>query len=139
MKLEVNKQNRPNAILALSIISESEISMLFPDYSADWPDERLNKALHFMGMDSEQGYEIQDGLWHRNRLNKVVLCRRFVGNERMDTDWIKSGHASSAAKDKHSGSRILEDLYRAKNLTEDTQDRLESRDRYSVIDEDVQE
>jgi hypothetical protein len=136
-----NKQIKPNSIVALSIVSESEIAMLFPEYDGSYKfDERpdFNKILFSLGVDTSQRVEVQDNLQHRNRLNQVVICRRYVGQERLDAEWLTSGYASREALDKASGSRLMEDVYRAKGLTQDMQDRLEARDIYSIIDESVQ-
>jgi hypothetical protein len=136
-----NKQIKPNSIVALSIVSESEIATLFPEYDGSYKfDERpdFNKILFSLGVDTSQRVEVQDNLQHRNRLNQVVICRRYVGQERLDTEWLTSGYASREALDKASGSRLMEDVYRAKGLTQDMQDRLEARDIYSIIDESVQ-
>ena len=35
---------------------------------------------------------------HRNRAGKVVECLRYVGVERMDKEWLKSGYASDQVK-----------------------------------------
>jgi hypothetical protein len=136
-----NKQIKPNSIVALSIVSESEIATLFPEYDGSYKfDERpdFNKILFSLGVDTSQRVEVQDNLQHRNRLNQVVICRRYVGQERLDAEWLTSGYASREALDKASGSRLMEDVYRAKGLTQDMQDRLEARDIYSIIDESVQ-
>lgn len=66
-----------------------------------------------------------------------MICSRWVGKERLDDKWIKSGYASKAAIDKSSGCRLLEDSYRSRQLTEDIQARLEERDaRASKTDEE---
>jgi uncharacterized protein YllA (UPF0747 family) len=75
-------------------------------------------------------------LQHRNRFNESVVCSRWVGNERLDTAWIKSGYASRSAIDKASGSRMTEDVYRSRHETEDTQAALESRDKYNDTEEE---
>lgn len=131
------KRNKHSSIVALRIISESEIVYEYPEYEASWEKTRLIKLeniLYSYGLDTTKSYERQDGLWHRNGFGKIVLCSRYVGQERQDPEWITSGYASQEAKDKYSGSRLLEDIYRARRLTEDTQAALEARDRYKVID-----
>lgn len=131
---------KPNNIVAMCVISESELAEVIPNYSREFEEAPgFSKILYNLGMDTDYKVETQDGLWHRNRLNKVVLCRRFVGSERTDKDWITSGYASVEAKDKASGSRLLEDVYRARGMTSDAQIRLEARDVYNVVDESVQE
>jgi hypothetical protein len=132
------KPLRPSAIVALCIISESEISKILPDYSFQFEEETemFTELLFKLGMDINKPYQRQDGLQHRNRLNEIVVCSRWVGQERIDRNWIEGGYASREAIDKASGSKILEDLYRSKYLTEDTQALLEARDKYSKITEE---
>jgi hypothetical protein len=135
----MTKKIRPNSIVALCIVSESELVRVLPLYNKEFEQESptvFSQVLFNLGVDTSLTIERQDGLWHRNRLNEVVLCSRFVGYERLDSVWITSGYASQAAKDKASGCRLLEDMYRSKNLTEDRQDALASRDRYRVVDQE---
>lgn len=129
---------RPSAIVALCIVSESEIVKVMPNYSSEFENDTLafNKFLYSLGMDIEKPVLRQDALQHRNRLNEVVVCSRWVGEERLDEAWLYSGYASREAVDKASGSKILEDLYRSRNLTQDAQDSLEARDRYNVVKEE---
>ena len=129
-----------SSIAAYCIVSESEIAAGYPDYSNMWDDtRRLKKVLFDLGIDITRPVEIQDNLTHRNRLNQVVTCRRYVGHERQDTVWITSGHASRFAIDKFSKSKILEDIYRWRGLTYDRQAQQEARDQYRVEDELVLE
>jgi hypothetical protein len=129
---------RPSAIVALCIISESEITKVMPNYSAEFENEEIKfkSFLYSLGMDINKPYQRQDGLQHRNRLNEIVVCSRWVGEERVDEAWINSGYASKPAIDKASGSKLTEDLYRARYETEDAQAILEARDRYNTITED---
>lgn len=139
MALKPKKYIRPSAIVALCIISESEIVKVMPNYSAEFEndDENFKKFLFGLGMDTNKPYQRQDGLQHRNRFNEVVVCSRWVGEERIDSDWISTGYASKEAIDKASGSKILEDLYRSKYLTEDAQALLEARDKYTEVKEEI--
>lgn len=134
--------NKTNSILALCIVSESELAKVIPNFSCRIESECptvFKTILYGMGIDTSRAIERQDGLLHRNRLNEIVMCSRYVGFERTDEEWITSGYASQTAKDKASGSRLLEDLYRVKGLTEDAQAKLEAKDVYKIIDESVQE
>lgn len=127
------KNTRVSNIVALCIISESEIAKVIPEYNCKMEGTAKFKQILFeLGMDTSKPIIRQDGLQHRNRLNEVVLCSRWVGDERIDPDWISSGYASKEAIDKASGSKMLEDLYRSKFMTEDTQAILEARDRYAA-------
>lgn len=129
---------RPNAIVALSIISESEIVKVMPNYSSEFEhkDEEFKDFLYSLGMNVDRPYQRQDGLQHRNRFNEIVVCSRWVGEERLDTHWIKSGYASRPAIDKASGSKLTEDIYRARYETEDAQALLEARDKYATTTEE---
>lgn len=125
-------------IVALVYISESEIKRVMPTFDREFQQqfpEEFKDILNILGMDTETPFEIQPNIQHRNRFNEVVICDRFVGNERIDPNWINSGYASKEAKDKASSNKILDDIYRSKLLTEDIQLSLEERDKYSTIDE----
>lgn len=126
-----NKRQRPSAIVADIIISESEIAKVMPEYSYELEEkepEKFKEIMYSLGMDVNQIYLRQDAIQHRNRFNEVVVCSRWVGRERIDNDWLTSGYASKQAIDKASGSKILESLYREKCLTEDAQRVLEEKD-----------
>lgn len=126
-----NKRQRPSAIVADIIISESEIAKVLPDYSYELEEkdpEKFKELMHSLGMDVNQIYIRQDAIQHRNRFNEVVVCSRWVGRQRLDDTWLSSGYASKEAIDKASGSKILESLYREKCLTEDAQRVLEEKD-----------
>lgn len=129
------KPTRPNAIVALCIISESEIVKVMPNYSSEFEyrDEEFKDFLYSLGMDVNKPYQRQDALQHRNRFNEIVVCSRWVGNSRLDEKWLNSGYASREAIDKASGSKLTEDIYRARYETEDAQVLLESRDKYATI------
>lgn len=129
---------RPNAIVALCIISESEIIKVMPTYSSDfeYKDNEFKDFLYSLGMNVDRPYQRQDGLQHRNRFNEIVVCSRWVGEERLDSAWIKSGYASRPAIDKASGSKLTEDIYRSRYETQDAQDMLEARDKYNTITEE---
>lgn len=123
-------------------VSQSEVSKLYPDYEFSWNEdqkEKLEGILFDLGLDTDQHYEFQDATQHRNRMNQVVTCNRWYGSERSDNTWLKSGFASEAAKDKAKNSRLLDDIYRSKGLTIDTQIALERKDMYSVVEEDIEE
>lgn len=129
---------KQSLIVAQSIISESELIKVIPNYSYTFEEEQPEQFKHMLwglGLDVNQRYIRQDNLQHRNKFNQIVLCSRWVGEERQDKQWIESGYASREAVDKYSGSSILDDLYRQKNMTVDAQAHLEERDKYTVIDE----
>lgn len=106
-------------ITALCIISASEIQLAKPDFTYEWTEtnkKEFDQILYEFGMDTTQQIERQENIQHVNRMNKVVVCDRWVGYERTDKEWINSGYASKAAKDKASNNKLLEDLYRSKGL-----------------------
>lgn len=136
------KLSRESMIVATVIVSESEIKKVMPEFHKGLQRSdpyAFGNIMYMLGVDINKGVVHQEGLKHRNRLNEVVTCSRWVGQERQDDEWISSGYASREAIDKHSGNRILEDIYRAKMLTTDTQATLEERDKYSKIDESAWE
>lgn len=54
-----------------------------------------NKILWICGIDVENEYGVEEELVeHRNWQNQVVKCIRFVGVERTDREWLRSGLAS---------------------------------------------
>lgn len=131
------KPKKESAIVATVIVSESELRKAYNLSEPVVEDSKFASILYNMGMDVSLTVTRQDGLWHRNRLNEIALCSRWIGEERQDSEWINSGYASQEAKDKAKCNRMLDDLYRSKNLTKDTQQVLEDRDKYAVIDETV--
>jgi len=136
------KKEYYSVIMSVIHVSESEIAALHPDYEYSWNEEQVDKLkgiLFDLGLDTNQYYELQDCSQHRNRMNKVVTCRRWYGSERLDDYWIRSGLASQAAKDKVKNSRFVDDLYRMKALTIDTQLALEIKDRYNKIENEGEE
>ena len=108
-------------IAALCIVSISELAKVKPDITYDWIDNNRSEFLDMLksiGMNIHQGIERQENLQHRNRFNEVVICDRYVGNERLDKEWLNSGYASQEAKDKATGSKMLADLYRLRGAVE---------------------
>lgn len=128
-----SKTSAINQIAAICIISESELAKVM-DYSVEFSErpEFLTEVLYGLGINTKKAVIRQDGLQHRNRFGEIVVCSRWVGEERIDEEWINSGYASREAIDKATGSKILEDIYRAKYLTDDMQSMLEARDRLAV-------
>lgn len=133
-----NKQKGFSAIVALSYISESELSKIIKNYNSNYETEyplAFKQTLWELGLDSSQEYLRQDFIRHRNKLGESVLCSRWVGNERQDKEWIESGYASREAIDRDKNNKLLDDIYRARNLTQDAQDRLEYRDRFDKVED----
>ena len=122
---------KPNLIVAKVIVSESELVKVLPNYDSSFEEKYPTKfklMMYELGCDISKPYERQDFITHRNRFNEVVLCSRCVFQERLDEEWINSGYASKEAIHKVSGSKLIEQLYREKGLTEDIQQALEDRD-----------
>ena len=108
-------------ILALCTISMSEINVGYSDITYDWIEKNpnpFNDLLYSLGMETSKGFEMQEAVQHRNRLNKVVTCTRWIGNERTDEAWVRSGYASLSAIDKAKGNVLLIDLYRERGQVE---------------------
>jgi hypothetical protein len=132
------KLTRDSMIVASVFVSESELKVAKPEFYSGYEDKNptaFKQWLYELGVDTNLPVAKQKGLKHRNRMNQVVVCDRWLGEERQDEEWINSGYASREARDKYSGNRILEDLYRSRNLTVDAQNILEDRDKHTVIDE----
>ena len=129
-------------ILALVYVSSSEIAKVIPDWDevkAAEDEDYFKSILWQLGVDTEQPIEWQT-LQHRNRFNEVVICSRWVGNERQDKQWIESGYASKEAVDKSKNSKMLDSSYRSRALTVDVQEMLEEKDRRSkIVSEDEDE
>lgn len=126
------QQEKLSSICAIAYVSESEVQMLFKNYDSSWETsnlEMLHQALWTLGLNVNQEYTRQDNIQHRNKMNKPVFCSRWVGNERFDDEWIKSGYASQEAIDRNKNSGLLDSLYREKLMTKDAQDYLEAKDR----------
>lgn len=108
-------------IAANVYISLSEIAKVMPEITYDWIDknnDKFEKILHGLGLDTTQPMYEQQDIPHRNRFNEVVVCTRWVGYERTDREWLTSGYASQEAKDKAKGSKLLIDLYRLRGAVE---------------------
>ena len=108
-------------IAAISYISLSEIQT-----AANWVTEEFieenpevfKKMLFDLGMDVyNYPWEVQN-VTHRNRFGNTITCPRYVGNERIDKEWVRSPYSSVEARDKSLNNKILNDLYRFKGLVE---------------------
>lgn len=58
--------------------------------------ENLDKVLYDMGADTSKQYETTI-CTHRTLSNQIVTCEYFICLERLDKEWIRSGHASIEA------------------------------------------
>ena len=107
-------------IIALVYISLSELQTINPSITEEWASANpleLEKALYGVGLNTELPYEVQM-LTHRNRFGSVITCSRYVGNERLDDEWLKSGYASEEAIARKLDNKLLNDIFRMKGLTE---------------------
>lgn len=138
----IEKAKEPEGRFVSRIYAKRYISLSDLDYvRASLPSFRNASdvnLLWLLGLDTNQPYTQQENIWHRNLQNKIVFGMRYFGNERQDNEWLQSGSASREALDKHLNNRLLDDHYRERSATEDTQEVLESKDRYTVIDTGVQ-
>ena len=62
----------------------------------DLPFDQLLDIAYKHGLNVKKGYEIEKGL-HRNLQGKVIDGEYLIAEERIDKEWIKSGHASMEA------------------------------------------
>ena len=100
-------------MVAIVVVSESELKVGVQGWYSDYPynnPTNFNKLLFSLGIDINKPVELQENLIHRNRLNKVVLCPRWVGTERTDEEWLQSPYSSHEAKNDASGSRLVQQL-----------------------------
>lgn len=88
--MKYKKQNR-NSISRN--ISESDLQV-FKEY--DYTVASRNKLLYKLGVDTSMSVEVVE-CQHRNLQNKVVDGKLFMCFERLDREWVKSGHASTEA------------------------------------------
>lgn len=144
--LSIKKANTKffSDIAAQVHVSESEIVMVCPEYQNSWYDdetkkEKLKQILNDFGMDTSRPIYVQGPFQHRNKLNKLVTCFRYYGDERLDSDWINSGYASLEAKDKVNGGKFIQELYQARGLTNHAQVAASIKDSYSMSEEDKEE
>lgn len=111
-------KKKKSKITAIVVISASEIAKVIPNFNYELfsSNNALNDALFNLGMDVTKPIEVQETIQHRNRFGEMVMCDRWVGDERTDATWIKSGYASNEAIDKSKGNSLLNDLYRMKGM-----------------------
>lgn len=100
---------------ALIIVSDSELQKVVKGWDYFYPDkypESFKKILHGLGGNVNKAIEVQDNppFLHRNRLNEVVYCRRWVLAERLDPEWIESRYSSREARNSASNSKLVQDL-----------------------------
>lgn len=88
--MKYKKQNR-NSISRN--ISESDLQV-FKEY--DNTVASRNKLLYKLGVDTSMSVEAIE-CQHRNLQGKVVEGKLFMAFERLDREWVKSGHASIEA------------------------------------------
>lgn len=107
-------------IVALEYVSLAEIQFCCPDVTEEMLQTDtglLYKLLHALGIDTNNPIDEQYNT-HRTKMNTVVTTKRWVGNSRLDREWLDSGMASPEAIDKASGNRLMIDIYRMKGLAE---------------------
>ena len=140
---QYNQYNQYSSDIAAKIhISESEIILANNEYTYDdftKNPKKYHSVLYDLGLDTNFNFVFQPTCLHRNRLNKVVICGRFYGDERTDKDWIGAGYASQAAKDKASNCRLVDEMYQQRGLTQTAQVAGELKDSYEANDKDAVE
>lgn len=88
------------AMRPVRVLSLADLQKLVPDFTMEWLKTRkgdVRVLFNTLGVDTEYGLEIQEGLTHRSVLCDIVTCPRIVGHERIDKEWLKSGNASEEA------------------------------------------
>ena len=108
-------------IAAISYISLSEIQTVANWVTEEFIEENpevFKKMLFDLGMDVyNYPWEVQNVI-HRNRFGNTITCPRYVGNERIDKEWVSSHYSSVEARDKSLNNSILTDIYRSKGMVE---------------------
>ena len=76
-------------------LSVSDLLMIKDFQVAFGNDDKqaIEKILFENGMDIEEPYTVEFSQ-HRNLRGQIVSCDRYVGEERQDKCWLKSGAAS---------------------------------------------
>ena len=98
--MKYKKQNRNNISRN---ISESDLAT-FTEY--DGSVAIRNQLLYKLGVDVSMTVEVIE-CQHRNLQGKVVEGKLFMGFERLDRDWVKSGHASLEAFIAYGGDETM--------------------------------
>lgn len=83
------------------VVSESDLKHKYSwwDTTKALEDKDFfQRALWFEGIDPRNGIETQEGLTHRDQQGKLQTCVRWVGLERSDTEWLRSGNSSMEAQ-----------------------------------------
>lgn len=97
-------------------VSESELEIYFEDWEDTHPTTRVdwfNQVLWVLGIDVTEPTEIEiQHIQHRNRYNQIVNCRRWVGLERTDPEWLMSDRCSIEALVASSDRETRKDMSR---------------------------
>ena len=108
-------------IAAIEIISLTELQTVAPWITKEFIDNNqdvFKQILHDLGMNTKDYPFEEQYCTHRNRFNNIVTDYRWVGNSRIDKEWVESPYASQEAKDKALGNSLLIDAYRLRGMTE---------------------
>lgn len=108
-------------IIAIEYVSLSEIQTVAPHYTKEYFDENpdeLKSVLYSLGMEVYDYPHEEQYNTHRNRLGNTITTWRWVGNSRIDKEWLSSGYASIEARDKSLKNSLLIESYKMRGLVE---------------------
>ena len=83
------------------IICVEDIKKIVPHFTVDMVETHKSDCralLHNLGMDTDYGIELQQGLETRTKLCGVCVSDRLVGCERTDKQWVLSKNSSHEAR-----------------------------------------
>lgn len=106
----------------VTVFTLNELKRLVPSFrteaaTSEKPSvkEAVAKMFHSLGCDVTSGIEIQYDCISKNRFGGLDDSPRFIIAERLDTDWLASKYASTAAKQYTPDVSLVVDLWKLRN------------------------
>lgn len=102
----------------MKVVSYDDLQKVVPNFEMKWLDNIKSDArvlLWNLGIDTDFGIEVQEGMVHRTKLCGVSNCPRMVGHERIDKEWLQGGYATDEAKEFTKDITLAAELNRLKN------------------------